>query len=388
MKIAYVFHDDAANPSVQSGRPASLLEEFLRQGHEVERIFPLAVPPTGAELAKKVGYRILGKHHRRDRASSYLDALSAQFNARTAGRSFDLVFSPGSEVISHLRTDLPIAYCADATFANLVDYYWDFTGLSAEYRRQGLEQESAALAKATLAVFPSEWAARAAIDEHGADPARVAVIPFGANLGRDNRRAGIHAAIARRPSDTIRLLFVGRHWQRKGGDLVMATAQCLLAHGHRVTVDIVGCDVPVQFREFAWVRAHGLLQQTRPTDMVALRQLYAEAHFLFVPSRAEAYGLTFTEANAFGVPSVTTRTGGIPAVVRHGYNGLMLPPDAPAADYADAIVATFADPARYQEMCHRAFDEFEQHLNWPAFTRRFLALAQERIAATRAIPAA
>ena len=44
MKIAYVYHDDAADPSVQSGQPEAVLTELLRLGHEVERIFPLSVP--------------------------------------------------------------------------------------------------------------------------------------------------------------------------------------------------------------------------------------------------------------------------------------------------------------------------------------------------------
>jgi len=384
MKIAYVYHHDAADPSVQSGRPAAILTEFERLGHEVERIFPLAVPRTSSQLAKKVGYRIIGKHHRHDRHADHLDAMAAQFHARTAGRTFDLVFSPGSEVVSHLRTSAPVAFCADATFANLVDYYWDFTGLSAEYLREGHEQESAALAKATLAVFPSDWAARAAVEKHGADPAAVAVIPFGANLGGDNTRAGIMAAIDRRPTDTIRLLFVGRHWQRKGGDMVLATAQCLIAHGHRVVVDIVGCEVPAAQRDAAWIRTHGLLQQNNPSDMIALRQLYAGAHFLFVPSRAEAYGLTFSEANAFGLPAVATQTGGIPAVVRHGHNGLLLPLDAQPSDYADAIVTALSDRERYNAMARQAFTEFEERLNWGVFARKFLDLAQERITARRA----
>jgi len=387
VKIAYVFHNDAANPAIQSGRPAALLNEFTRQGHDVARIFPLPVPTTGAEFAKKVGYRLLRKHHRHDRNADYLNALAAQYHARVAGRSFDLVFSPGSEVVSHLPADLPIVYCADATFANLVDYYWDFTGLSAEYVRQGYAQEKAALERALLAVYPSDWAARAAIEQHGADPARVAVIPFGANLGGDNNREGILAAIERRPTDTIRLLFVGRHWERKGGDTVIATALCLIAHGHSVVVDIVGCEVPAEHRGVPWIRGHGLLHQTVPGDMVALRQLYASAHFLFVPSRAEAYGLTFTEALAFGVPPVATHTGGIPAIVRHGENGLLLPLDAPPSEYADAIVATFSDQARYRDMCRRGFADFEQNLNWRAFTTRLLDLARERIDARRILAA-
>lgn len=387
MKIAYVFHNDAANPAIQSGRPAALLNEFTRQGHDVARIFPLPVPTTGAEFAKKVGYRLLRKHHRHDRNADYLNALAAQYHARVAGRSFDLVFSPGSEVVSHLPADLPIVYCADATFANLVDYYWDFTGLSAEYVRQGYAQEKAALERALLAVYPSDWAARAAIEQHGADPARVAVIPFGANLGRDNRRAEVLDWIDRRPGNVIRLLFVGRHWERKGGDTVIATALCLRAHGHPVTVDIVGCDVPAEYHGIPGLRRHGLLHQCNPAQMLELRRLYREAHFLFVPSRAEAYGFTFTEACAFGVPPVASATGGIPSIIRHGHNGILLPLEARPSDYADAIVDIFADPDRYRDTCVRAFTDFEQRLNWSAFTRKFLELAGERIAA-RTRPAA
>ncbi|MEJ1973907.1 MAG: glycosyltransferase family 4 protein [Lacunisphaera sp.] len=387
MKIAYVYHDDAADPSVQSGHPEAVLTELLRLGHEVERIFPLSVPFAGTEFAKQVGYRILGRHHRPDRNLVYLDALAAQFAARIKGRAFDLIVSPGSEVISQLQTSIPIAYCADATFSNLVDYYWDFTDLSAEYRRQGHEQETAALARAMLAVFPSEWAARAAIERHGADPAAVAVIPFGANLGRDNPREEVFAWIDRRPAAPIRLLFVGRHWARKGGDLVIATALCLSAHGHPVTVDIVGCDVPAEYRNLPVIRAHGLLHQRNPEHMIALCRLYREAHFLFVPSRAEAYGFTFTEANAFGVPPVATATGGIPSIIRHGHNGILRPIGALPSDYADAIVSVFSDRARYREMARRAFTEFEERLNWNVFTRKFLELAGERIAA-RTRPAA
>jgi glycosyltransferase involved in cell wall biosynthesis len=385
MKIAYVFPRDATDPSVQSGRPHSILTEFERRGFAVERVFPLGAAPARLDLAKKAGYRLLGRFHRGDRSAAYLDALAGEFTRRVAGRGeFDFVFSPGSEAVSRLRTRWPIVFCADATFANLVDYYWDFTGLSQEYLRDGHAQEGAALANATLAVFPSEWAARAAIEHYRTDPAKVAVIPFGANLGRHNQRAAAEEWIARRPADNIRLLFVGRDWERKGGDLVISTAFYLQTHGHPVTVDVVGCDVPAQYHGVPWIVAHGLLHQCNPAHMARLNELYAQAHFVFVPSRAEGYGFTLTEACAFGSPPIATRTGGIPAIVRDGHNGLLLPLEATAADYADAIVATFSDQARYRGLCHQAFAEFEQRLNWPEFTRRLLAAFDVRRNATAA----
>ncbi len=381
MKIAYTFHEDASDPSVQSGRPTSILHEFERLGLDIVRAFPLEVPTTGAMLAKKAGYRLLGKMHRGDRNDRYLDQLAAQFAARTAGQPYDLVFSAGSEEISHLVTTAPMTFCADATFANLVDYYWDFTGLSEEYLRQGHAQEATALKRASLAIYSSEWAARSAISDYGADPARVAVLPYGANMGSDNRRQDVLPWIEARTHSPapLRLLFVGRHWERKGGEIVVATALCLIAHGHPVTVDIVGCDVPAKHRGVPWIHAHGLLNQRDPVAMARLREFFQQAHFVFVPSRAEAFGITFAEANAFGLPAIAARTGGIPNAIRHDWNGLLLDPNASPSDYADAIVSALEQPGHYRALCCQAFDEFEQRLNWRVFCRRFLELVHERI---------
>lgn len=387
MKIAYAFPRDAANPGVQSGRPASILRAFAAAQVEIVPAFPLAAPLTGTDFAKKIGYRLVGKMHRTDRDDDTLKALATAFHTRTAGQTFDLIFSPGSEAVAKLQTDVPIAFCADATFANLVDYYWDFTGLSEEYLQKGHAQEFSALSRTALAVYPSEWAANSAVQAYGADPEKVAVIEFGANLGSENERALIHAAIEQRPREPIRLLFSGRHWGRKGGELVVNTAFCLVAHGHRVTLDIIGCELPAAHRDVPWIKCHGLLNPGNPAEVAKLNELFVQAHFVFVPSQAEAYGLTFAEACAFGVPAISTATGGIPAIIRHGHNGILLPVGTKPSEFADAIIGAFRDPHDYRAMCHRAFHEFETRLNWRVFTQRFLAKAAERIEHQRRVRA-
>ncbi len=233
------------------------------------------------------------------------------------------------------------------------------------------------MSRARLAVYPSEWAARSAIEDYGTDPARVAVIPFGANLGRGNSRAEVWRWIDERPRDCLRLLFVGRHWGRKGGEIVVQTALALAAMGHRVELDIVGCEVPLAHRDRPWIKAHGMLSTRVPEQVVRLSQLFARAHYVFVPSRAEAYGIIFAEGNAFGLPVVTTATGGITSIVRDGYNGLLQPLSAGAPEFAGAIAASFRDPGSYRQFCRQSFAEFEQRLNWRTFCRRYLERVQE-----------
>jgi glycosyltransferase involved in cell wall biosynthesis len=382
MTIAYVYQQNAANPNVQSGRPASILRELTARGVTVRPVFPMQTRVSRGSILKKALYRMTGRYYRGDRSPGYLSAVASEFARRTRGTAYDLVFSPGSEAVSKLDIPQPIAFCADATFANMIDYYADFGHLSSEYVRNGHNQEKAALRRAALAIYPSEWAARSAVEFYRADPAKVALIPFGANLGSENRRDQVEEWIARRPLERLRLLFVGRAWARKGGDLVVETAQRLVAKGFPVKLDLVTSEIPHRLHGMPWVIQHGLLDPNKPDTMEVLSDLFKAAHFVFIPSRAEAYGMVFAEASAFGVPSIGTATGGIPSVVHNGANGFTLPLSAGPSEFAELIAATFSRPEQYRDLCKNSFAEFEQRLNWRTFCARFLDLAQQCCEAT------
>jgi glycosyltransferase involved in cell wall biosynthesis len=59
--------------------------------------------------------------------------------------------------------------------------------------------------------------------------------------------------------------------------------------------------------------------------------------------------MVIIEAMASGLPVVATAVGGIPDVIEHGAEGLLVPPGNPAA-LADAIAALLLDPAQRQRM--------------------------------------
>jgi glycosyltransferase involved in cell wall biosynthesis len=375
MKVAYLFQLDAANPAVQSGRPASIYRQLAALGTSLEPVFPLRTKVARRTALRKAFYRLSGRFYRGDRNPAYLAALASEFERRTQGTEYDIVFCPGSEAISQLNISKPIAFCADATFAGMVDYYWDFSSLSKEYVVEGHLQEASALRRAAIAIYPSEWAARSAIDFYHADPAKVFVIPFGANVGAQNRREQVYEWIAGRPFDGLRLLFVGRSWRRKGGDMLVESARHLIAKGFRVRLDIVGCELPRAFRDLPWIVPHGLLPLNQPRCERELSELFKAAHFVFVPSKAEAFGMTFAEASAFGVPSVATATGGIPSVVHNGVNGFTLPITADAAEFADLIAGAISDREQYADLCRKSFEEFDKRLNWRVFCARFLEIA-------------
>lgn len=82
-----------------------------------------------------------------------------------------------------------------------------------------------------------------------------------------------------------------------------------------------------------------------------LPSYYAASDMLILPSkdRSEGFGLTILEANACGKPAIGSNVGGIPDVIRHEYNGLLVPPNDPEALSA-AITRLVEDDSLRREM--------------------------------------
>jgi glycosyltransferase involved in cell wall biosynthesis len=379
MKISYVYHLDASRSSVQSGRPTSILRGLTSAGVEVLKLFPLEHRFQSSRWAHKLFWHALGRRYLFDRHPSLLRDFARQVEEGLKREAGDVIFSPSTLPISTLRTSIPITFCADACFGAMLNYYGAYSRLSAVQTHFAEKAEAGVLERTALAVYPSAWAADAAVQHYGISRDRVAVIPFGANFGENNQEADVSRWIEGRDSRLVKLLFVGREWDRKGGDIVVETACRLIARGMRVQLDIVGTEVPARWQKHDFIRAHGLLSYANPTGLQQLRDLFEQATFLFVPSRAEAFGMIYCEANAFGLPCIATATGGITGIIRDGVNGYGLPSAAEAADYAETIVAAVEFPDRYRQLALTSYREFKQRLNWDVFCERYLTLVRERV---------
>jgi glycosyltransferase involved in cell wall biosynthesis len=82
-----------------------------------------------------------------------------------------------------------------------------------------------------------------------------------------------------------------------------------------------------------------------------LAEYYTASDVLVLPSKdmSEGFGLTLLEANASGRPCAASNTGGIPEVIRDGYNGFLVPPNDPQA-LARKIVRLAKDDKKRREM--------------------------------------
>lgn len=363
MKIAYVTTYDASDVHYWSGLGYHMAKALAAADIELDYIGNLDVSPSLSCKVKTRFYRHLSsRRYLRNRDPHLLQSYAKQVSNALRNSRADIVLSPGSIPIAYLKTDKPVVYWTDATFAGMIDFYPEFSNLCKESIKHGNTMEQEALSGCSYAIYASEWAAQTAIENYSVDAGKIKVVPFGANISCNRTMSDIEEMVGNRDTRSIKLLFCGVDWYRKGGNTVLKTAKMLSAGNINVELDIVGCQPPVPVPDF--VRVHRFISKKTAAGRQLLDRLFSNAHFLIVPSLAECYGLVFAEAGSFGLPSIATDVGGIPTVVKNGVNGQLFSLADSADKYCSYIKDAMSSRARYRDLALGSFREYEKRLNW------------------------
>lgn len=376
-RLAFVDLWDPNDAHNWSGIPASMATGLSAQW-DVRPIGNLSRSYRALFVGHKLYYRLRNERFLIDRTALAQRRLGAQLDRRIEGCSPAIIFAAGSVPISAVGGRVPAVFWTDATFPGLMEYYDGFSAYNERSVTTAVSQERRALERASLAVFASDWAAEQVSRHYPEHAHKVRVVPFGANLDPGLRPSDADSMVATKSYETCELLFTGVDWRRKGGPTVLETAALLVERGVPARLSIVGCSPFGNEPPPPFVSVEGFLSRGDPAGLGRLDALFRRAHFLFVPSRAEAFGIVYCEAAAFALPCIATRTGGIP--VRDGRTGITLPVAAGPPEYADAIEALWRDRARYSSLALAAHADHLERLNWRTATERVSGLAREVLA--------
>ncbi|MFZ2314496.1 MAG: glycosyltransferase family 4 protein [Gammaproteobacteria bacterium] len=376
MRIAYTTIFDARDVHAWSGTPTYMSQAFSQEGVAVDYIGSLKQTLSPFFKVKQLWNKYIAGERESPRFNpTVLKSYSMQVAEQLNHLSVDAVVSPLINPIAYLDCKQPIVLWTDALYSALTGFYSPTSAPTSISLAQGNRATAECLSRCKLAIFSSDWAARSAIELYGANRDAVKVVPFGANIDSYPSYEEVCQLINRRSKDKIKLLFLGKEWERKGGDTVLAVARTLHEAGHAVELTIVGCMPPEPSPSY--VTCLGFISKHEQEGKEHIRQLLSETHFLFVPSRAEAYGIVFCEANAFGVPCLTTYIGGIGTVVRDNVNGMTFGLYASVMDYVNYIVGLMQNRAAYNELALSAYHEYESRLNWKVSVREVKRLIEE-----------
>jgi glycosyltransferase involved in cell wall biosynthesis len=363
-KISFVTTYDAGNIHNWSGTAYYMSKALEKQQNELHYIQKLYAPPGLLLRAKYFYYKFLAKKafdFNREPAieKNYARQIHALLRPDT-----DIVFSPGSLPLSLVKTKKPKVFYTDATFAGMLGFYDIFSNFCEETIRHGNYLEQEALDSASMAIYSSDWAAQTAIDHYHADPDKIKVVPFGANIKCDRNLEDIKKIVSNRSLKECHLLFLAVDWNRKGGDMAVKTARKLNEMGLSTCLHIAGVRKLPLFPVPEFVINHGFISKSTQEGNDKISALLAKSHFLILPTMADCSPIVHAEANSFGLPCISTNVGGIPTIINNNVNGMLFSPDDNEILYANCIYSLFKNKEAYRELCLSSYNQFETKLNW------------------------
>jgi len=156
------------------------------------------------------------------------------------------------------------------------------------------------------------------------------------------------------PREPFRIVCVARLVEKKGHGLLVKAAKILHDKGHAIEVRLVGKG-PLRSalrEQIHAAKLENVVYLEGPKTQLEVLEYYHRAHLVVLPSVVSADGnreglpVSIVEALACGVPVVATDLTGIPEVVQHEQNGLIVPPGN-AAELAHAIERVLEDRMLY-----------------------------------------
>lgn len=361
MKIVFLSPYDPRDSKRWSGTINSIFIALKKYDPNIRFISGGGLDLLGRAAHKLMALFRINAEIRFSKPFAWLAGLWA--SARLCMLKADVVVAvAASNYVAFLWTRKPIIYISDTTFAAIERLYPEFKQFPAWLRRHGNDLERRALRRANHFIFPSDWAKRSAIEDYGVDAGLIRVIPFGPNFKRellDKFRTTKTADFA----SGIRILYVAVDWKRKNGDLVLKIGRTLRDAGVPCELFLVG-RIPGSVQADGSVHVVGYLDKNDPRDVARLCELYEMAHFFIMPTIADASPIVFSEAQAFGCPSITYDVGGTATAVLDHETGIVLPLTATAEDFAGRIEQLVRDPKSYEAMSRNARRRYEQSANW------------------------
>lgn len=231
---------------------------------------------------------------------------------------------------------------------------------SPDQRRKWLKLERGAFEHAHHICTRSALVRRSVIDDYGIAPEKVSTVGGGVNF------AELPEVPDRSGRNTCTVLFIGKEFARKGGDLLLeAFAQIRHDRPNLCLKMVTGGPIP------AGLPLEGVEVIAPTWDRTVIAQRYAEADLFVLPSRLETWGDVLLEAMAYGLPCVGVRGQSMEEIITEGVTGRLAEPED-AASLAAVMAEIIDAPAARMEAGQQARRVVEQKFTWAAVAKRLI----------------
>jgi len=240
---------------------------------------------------------------------------------------------------------LPWIHENDQSLGQYLSDYIKFKGQLME-KIVGVSADLLNSEKCKAVVVWSEWAKKGYIED-GVNGRKVKVIPPPFTTSR--KKIG---------HDTTNILFLGRDYHRKGGDVALKVFENLKRSFDNIHLTFIGRITEKDTLErvkkdksisyFEYVSKRELHESIFPTTDIFL-----------LPTVAEAYGMSIVEALSKGTPVVTSNISAIPEVVEDGVSGYLATPGS-VDSFAKKCALLLDSKEKREKMGKNALEKVER----------------------------
>ena len=375
MKIVFITLYDLQDINRGSGTYYHLYKELIKQGHTVE---PIKVSnfkfPFLSKMFRYISKRIFNKKYRSYQDPFVGKEISKKSTISLGKIDFDLVLTNDYTVAAYTVVEKPIILWTDAVFpsdykTNTHPWLANLSFFSVYFCQTIIRK---ALKNCSLCIVPGDWNRTELEKYNSINTDSIIVIPFGSNMPDP----GVEIANERDFNNVIkrgelRLLFVGKDWSRKGGNIAVSVVRELNKIGHNTILNIVGVD-RIDDIDDSFIQFHGILSKHSKKDMKILDRLYQKSDIFFLPSSIEGFGIAYTEAASYGLPSLGFRSTGVLTAVQNGITGLLINIDSDYGKYIDVIKRWYEIPEEYNKLSEGGRKLYLSTMNWPRSIKNFI----------------
>jgi glycosyltransferase involved in cell wall biosynthesis len=307
LRIAHVMGEFVPGHGGQARMVGTAARALAARGHTLE-IYSFG--PTG----KGDGFET--------HAISNRDVLSGRFWRMLRKGAYDIVHTHGYSSFAPAKA-LPAELTQRAARV-LTPHYHDMGSYPKALRRAYDLTLGAAVCRAAQQIqVDTEFEREALMRLQGVPEERFAIIPPSLAPAF---AADAPAARSAPQGGLFRVLFVGRLAHYKGvGHLIKAVGALAAEGGRPVELTVAGEGEPGIREELEQLaKGGGIVTFTGSLADSELKALYDSAGALALPSNAEAFGIVLLEAMSRGLPVIAARAGGMPHLVKHGENGVLV----------------------------------------------------------------
>ena len=360
-KIVFLCEGDPRDKTSWSGTMYMMYSSLKKLGHDVEWLPATQYSHSEINFIEKIASvheKVLNRTFNRYQNLTKAFIASKRTKQKLENLKFDLLFvSNAINDIAFLNIKQPIIYVNDTLYDQHINYYPAYQGLGWYSKKILRYIEHKALRKCKAVLLPSEWSIERAKSFYKLSKNKVHLLRFGANIDVPIKEDFQPKEL----TNPITFLFLGVEWKRKRGYLALETIELLAKKGYNVELKVVGCIPPVKSD---LLNVIPFLNKNNPKEYQQLKNILNSSHFLFVPTEAECYGIVFSEASAYGLPSISTATGGVRSVVKDNVNGFALPLKATPEDYVNSIEPFLVDKEKFKNLSINSRKRYEEALNW------------------------